>query len=159
MGRKTTVWTATEGRDHGKRFHLTEMSALKAEKWAARALLALARADFDVGTDIRGSGLAGMALVGLRALSGVQWVDAEPLLDELLRCVLIMPDNNNPDVMRSLVEDDIEEVATLVQLRKEVFELHVNFSWSEIRSKLTLVSELASQGSAITPMSQESLAK
>lgn len=156
MGRKTTVWTAVDGRDLGKRFHITEMSAFKAEKWAARALLALARSDFNVGPEIQGAGLAGMALVGLRALSGVQWADAEPLLDELLACVKIMPDPNNSEIMRDLIEDDIEEVATVVQLRKEVFELHVNFSWPEIRSRLTLVSGLVSQASSTTQTSQGS---
>ena len=44
MARKTKIVTiAAEGRDYGKSYLLTEMPALKAEKWATRAMMALIR--------------------------------------------------------------------------------------------------------------------
>jgi hypothetical protein len=52
---------------------------------------------------------------------------AEPLLDELLTCVEFMPDPARPEVVRSLIDDDIEEVATIFKLQKEVLALHVDF--------------------------------
>jgi len=44
MARKTaTVTISAEGRDKGKTFFLTEMSAERSEEWGERALLALVR--------------------------------------------------------------------------------------------------------------------
>ena len=47
MARRTETFTATYGRDAGKSFTLTEMPADQAERWAIRALLALAGAGVD----------------------------------------------------------------------------------------------------------------
>lgn len=134
MARKTRTVTITDpGRDHGKVFLLTEMPARRAEKWAARALLALAKSGVDMPDDIRAGGMAGIAILGLRALGSMDFADAEPLLDEMMKCVQIMPDPARPDIIRELVDhgtdgDDIEEVATRLHLRAEVYTLHVGFS-------------------------------
>lgn len=127
--RKTKVVTITdEGRDKGKQFLLTEMPASRAEKWAVRALLALARSGVDVPDNLVLTGMAGLMEVGLLALRGISFSDAEPLLDEMIGCVMVMPDPiGNPTFARNLIEDDIEEVATRVQLRSEVFSLHTDF--------------------------------
>ena len=135
--RKTKVVEITaDGRDKGKAFLLTEMPASQAEKWAARALLALIGAGVEVPDNIRELGMAAMAAVGLRALTSIQWHDAEPLLDEMMGCVRFMPNPKEPSVTSALVEDDIEEVATRVLLRSEVFGLHVGFSPAAEISKL-----------------------
>jgi len=42
--------------------------------------------------------------------------------------VQYQPSPVKPEIVRGLIEDDIEEVATRIQLRKAVFELHVDFS-------------------------------
>lgn len=117
-------------RDQKKQFYLTEMSAARAEKWAARAFLALAHSGTEVPPDIVNSGFAGIAILGLRSLTGLQFEEAEPLLDEMMGCVQYVPDPKNPLIMRSPMDeaDDIEEVATRVFLRTEVFQLHVDFS-------------------------------
>lgn len=144
MARKHRVYVENdEGRDNKKVFLITEMSASRAEKWAARAFLALAKSGIDFGPEIVQGGLAGIALVGLRALGGVEFADAEPLLDELMSCVTLVPDTNMRDpisgnpISRLLIEDDIEEVATRIKLRAEVFELHTGFSMTGVKSKLT----------------------
>ncbi len=128
------------GRDLGKCYRLTEMSASQAEKWAAKALLALARGGAEVPDDIAGAGLAGIATYGIKAFAGMTFHDAEPLLDEMFRCVQRVIDPANPAFARALVEDDIEEVATRVQLRIDLFKLHVDFSsgdapWISARAK------------------------
>ena len=129
MARKTLDLKITAaGRDKGKRFVITEMSARGAERWAFRAFLALARAGVDVPEDVEEAGFAGIATFGLKAFAGVAYEDAEPLLDEMLECVQVYPDPKNEKVFRPLIEDDTEEVETLLRLRKEVFALHVDFS-------------------------------
>lgn len=135
MGRhiKELVITA-DGRDKGKVFVLTEMPAARAEKWAGRAWLALARSGVDLPADLQGTGIAGLAILTLKAFAGVQWFDMEPLLDEMFECVQIKPDTRNPEVVRKLIDDDTEEVRTRIQLRREVVELHVGFSLADLPS-------------------------
>ena len=129
MARKTKTVTITfEGRDKGKKYLLTEMPASRAEKWAARGILALAHAGIEVPEEISGLGMAALAVVGLRALGRVSFAEAEPLMDEMMECIQAIPDPGKPAIIRLLVEDDIEEVATRAYLRSEVFELHVGFS-------------------------------
>ena len=126
--RKTETITITDdGRDKGKMFLLTEMPAEKAEKWALRAFLALARSGVELPDDVQQLGMAGMAIVGLRALGGVQFSDAEELLDEMFECVQIMPDPGKPHIIRRPTTDDIEEIPTRLKLRTEVFKLHTGF--------------------------------
>ena len=129
MARKTaTVTIEAEGRDLGKVFLLREMPASQAEKWAARAFLAMARSGIDIPDDLAGAGLAGIAAVGLKAIGGLGFAEAEPLMDEMFACIQIIPDPVRPAVVRALVESDTEEISTRLRLRKEVFGLHVDFS-------------------------------
>lgn len=135
MARKQhTVVIDVEGRDKGKMFILNEMPATQAEKWAARALLAMAKSGLDVPDDIANSGLAGVAALGIKALGGMSFEDAEPLLDEMFSMVSFVPDPAQPIIKRGyggvgpMVEDDIEEISTRLRLRKELFFLHTNFS-------------------------------
>ena len=131
MARKSKpVTIEAPGRDHGKRFIITEMPAAQAEAWAFRAMGAMARAGLDIPTGTMESGMAGFAMVGLKAFLAAPWEVVAPLLAEAMACVrVIMP--AFPDG-RALVEDgngdDIEEVATRIKLRDEVFELHLGFS-------------------------------
>lgn len=129
MARKTlTVVIDAAGRDQGKTFFIRELPASQAEMWAARAFLALARSGVEVPEGVTESGLAGIATFGFRALAGVRFEDAVDLMAEMFSCVQIIPDPTKPNVIRALIEDDIEEVATRLRLRKEVFGLHVDFS-------------------------------
>jgi hypothetical protein len=132
MPRKTAdITIEAEGRDRGKVFRLREMPATQAEKWAARAFLAIAKSDVDLPVseeEVRQLGMAGIAALGFKALAGVTFAEAEPLMDEMFACIQIIPDPQKPAVVRALVEDDIEEIDTRLTLRKEVFQLHVNFS-------------------------------
>ncbi|TIS32645.1 MAG: hypothetical protein E5X11_23770, partial [Mesorhizobium sp.] len=127
MRKEIDVTIADDGRDQGKTFHIREMPATRAEKWAMRALLAVARSGVELPDDFAGMGMQGIAIVGIRAITKIAFEDAEPLLDEMMECVTIKPDPRNPAIQRPLIEGDVEEIATLIQLRQEVINLHVGF--------------------------------
>jgi hypothetical protein len=128
MRKTEIVKIADEGRDKGKVFVLTEMPPSRSEKWALKALLALAKSGVEMPAGVAESGFAGVAVMGVKALSGLSFADAEPLMDEMFGCIEIRPDPRNPDVVRPLIEDDIEEIVTRVKLRVRVLELHMGFS-------------------------------
>lgn len=130
-----------EGRDTGKHFLLREAPAAQAERWATRALLALARSGVDLPNNAEGAGWAGLAYLGFQALSKLQFEEVQPLLDEMWLCVKVLPDMKHPDVVRDLYWGgtdgegaDIEEVATMMKLRSEVFSLHSGFSIPGVNS-------------------------
>lgn len=128
MARNTINYTVTDdGRDKGKTFVLTEMPASKAEAWATRAILALLSNNVQLPDGFERMGMAGMAEVGIKALSGLTWDSVEPLLAEMWDCVQIMPDPSKPHVVRPLIEEDVEEIPTRVKIRAEVWKLHVGF--------------------------------
>jgi hypothetical protein len=128
MARKIANYTVTdEGRDKGKLFLITEMSAARAESWAMRVLLALIGGNVELPDGFEELGMSGLAEVGMRALSGLKWDVAEPLLAEMMDCLQVIPDPKKTHVVRGLIEDDIEEVATRLKLRMEVFKLHTDF--------------------------------
>lgn len=128
MARATAKYTVTdEGRDRGKIFVITEMPASRAESWAMRAILALMAGGIELPDGFDRMGMAGMAEVGIKALSGLKWEVAEPLLAEMWECVQFQPDAAKSHVVRPLIEEDIEEVATRIKLRAEVWKLHTGF--------------------------------
>lgn len=134
MARKTSRFTVTdEGRDKGKVFMLTELPASESERWAIRAFLALAKNGVELPEGIQEAGFAGLASYGLSLIGKLPFEDASVLMDEMFRCVQAVPDPSK-DFARSLVEDDIEEVATRIKLRVAVFKLHADFSKAAARS-------------------------
>lgn len=128
MRKEKVLQIKEAGRDNGKIFLLTEKPAMQAEKWAARAALAIMRSGVEVPDGFASMGWAGIAIIGFKSLAGVTWTDLEPLLDEMFECVRLVPDPANPSFSRALIEGDVEEVRTMATLRMEVFELHTGFS-------------------------------
>lgn len=126
MARRTaTITIDAKGRDEGKRFLLTEMSADQAEAWAMRALLALTNAGVELPDEVLSAGMAGIATIGIRALGKLSYTVAAPLLAEMMDCVQIVM----PAATRPLLHGDggdIEEVKTRLTLRLEVFKLHLD---------------------------------
>lgn len=151
MARKTSTYTVTEdNRDKGKVFLITEMPPMQAEKWAMRAGLALAHAGSDIGTLLQDIGMVAFAMMSpslkddaavqdqagrtaaraaIYALSGLNFAEAEPLLDELLGCVSVVNDGGQLVAPRPLSQyiTAVEEPTTLFNLRKETIILHVGF--------------------------------
>lgn len=137
MARREVIITiADEGRDKGKVFVITELPASRAEAWAIRAMLALTKSGVDLPENIEGAGMAGIFALGMKALGGLDAADALTLLNELFMCVRHRPNPEKPEIVRNLIEDDIEEVKTRMKLRMEVLELHTGFSVTAALSKL-----------------------
>lgn len=130
---------SSEGRDKGKNFLLTEMPAMRAEKWAIRLLLALTRAGIEVP---EGEGMAAVAQINFNPtiFGKIHYADANPLLDEMMGCVEFIPDPSN-NVARPLMEEDIEEVLTLFKIRMEVIALHTGFSFPAYPSTSMMLGE------------------
>lgn len=124
MARKETTFLADIGRDKGKQFHITEMSASQAESWAFRVILAIGNAGIEIPDNLASQGMAGLMAVGYLNLLKIPYEAAKPLLDEMMGCVQIIPSAN---LKRALIEDDIEEVKTRLLLRKAVWDLHMDF--------------------------------
>lgn len=127
MARKEIYVTIQEGRDQGKVFKVTEAPAMQTDKWIMRVTLALNKNGAVIPDEIMNLGLVGLIVGGIHKLSGVDWQDLEPLLDEMMSCVTLVPTPSQPAIVRKVMVDDIEEVQTFSLLRKEVFQLHVGF--------------------------------
>ena len=125
MARKTSTFVATSGRDKGKRFLITEMRAHRSEEWAGRALFAVMQSGVEVPDEVLGAGFAGIAAIGIKAMTKVPFELAKPLFDEMMTCVQFEFAGGQAGGARALFEDDIEEVATRLQLRKAVLDLHL----------------------------------
>ena len=136
MARKETTFVAETGRDLGKQFLITEMSASQAENWAFQVILAVGNAGIEIPEGLASQGMSGLMAIGYMNLIKIPFNAAKPLLDEMMNCVQIIPSAN---IKRKLVEEDIEEVTTRLQLRKSVWNLHMDFFLKE--SKSTLESE------------------
>ncbi len=141
MARKTINFTVPDGestaRDKGKLFCITEMPALRAEAWATRALIALMGSGVQMPADAV-PGMATLVEVGYDSLQRLKYETLEPLLTEMLGCVQYFPDASRPSFMRHLFvagSEDIEDVATLVMLRLEVWRLHTDFLQAGALSK------------------------
>ena len=128
---KEVVITA-EGRDQGKTFVITEMPADQAERWALRALLALQAAGVSLPDGFEAAGMAGVAFAGLSALNRIRYEDIAPLLQEMMGCVKYRHRPGQDAQPLAVGEEcQVEEVATLLQLRAEVLELHTGFSLAD----------------------------
>ena len=127
MARRKLEYSVTEGRDKGKLFILTEMPASRAERWAMRAAMAAISAGVELPEGIEFQGMAGIAQAGITAFAKIPFDVAGPLLDEMFGCVQFVPDPTNRSIVRDLIEDDIEDVATRFKLRMELFKLHIGF--------------------------------
>lgn len=127
--RKTVNYTVTaQGRDYGKLFVITEMPSEQGEWWAMRALLALANSGVNLPDGVVELGMAGLAEVGLKKLFALPPELFRDLSNELLGQLQIIPDPKRTQVIRALISEDIEEIATRLTLKWEVLKLHVDFS-------------------------------
>ena len=58
MARKESSLVADIGRDKGKQFLITEMSASQAENWAIKAILAVGNAGIEIPENLASQGLS-----------------------------------------------------------------------------------------------------
>lgn len=131
--REKTVTITANNRDKGKVYEIREMAAMDVEDWALKAFLAMLRGGAQIPDEIVKMGLAGLASMRVEDIllamsSGINYADVKELMDQMLGCITYKP---SPEVSRYYKpgEDDmdIEEVSTLITLRKEVVTLHTDF--------------------------------
>ena len=131
------VTIADEGRDKGKQFRITEMPALRLEKWAMRLFLALMATGAPVPEESLDAGAAALAGVDVQAIiQRLPFETMEPLLDEMLGCVAYLEAVPGGQALPLPLGDHVEEVSTLLYLRAEVIELHLGFSATAALSNL-----------------------
>lgn len=158
--KKITI--TAQGRDFGKRFVVTEMSAWAWDEWQSRALFAISKGGGAVPDDFTEQGLAGLLAFGLQALTSVSFEEARPLMAELMACVGACPDDARPDFVRpgGVLESDFEEAKTIQFLRKEALELHLGFSiadeWLKYQAALSALRGISNTPN--TPTSAQPLA-
>ena len=111
------------GRDAGKVFKITEMSAFQMDKWATKALLVLGKSKKGGILSIGSMSLEDL----LSSLSDVDYEKAEPLLQELLDCCYFKKDNTLVQLKKDFVDSVVEDWTTLFKLRLEALTLCVGF--------------------------------
>lgn len=135
MSRKETTFVATSPRDKGKKFRITEMDAYRAEDWAMRALMAAIKSGADIGNIDAGAGMAGIAAIAAKSLGVIDVTIARELRDELMSCVQYVGTSpGGQEMLRAVTPDDIEDVITLLAIRKAVLLLHIDFFIEETAS-------------------------
>jgi hypothetical protein len=120
--RKEVEITIEEGRDKGKTFKITEMSATQADRWTLKVLCLFGKggivleelAKMDFNTIIKTMGDVGYDI-------------AEPLLDELLECASFKKDGVYVPMKGSMIESVVEDFRTLYRLRLEALQLVLGF--------------------------------
>lgn len=135
MARKTKQITIqNEGRDKGKHFLITEMSAALGADWVLKIFSILGPTLAEQDQDILKQGMAGLARIGLKSILRIPQERSKPLLDELLGCIQRIEDVRHPFPRLIVIDplnpdgDDIEEISTFYFLYGEVFELMTGFS-------------------------------
>ncbi len=158
MARRVRTWKATQGRDAGKTFVITEMPADQAERWALRAGFAIANAGVKVPDGVLDSGMAGLASLAhvlvwcIRSLQGLHYNAVEDLLDDLMGCVQFQPPGTGPEgaplppvQLFKGENSQVEEIRTWFWLKVEAFQCHVDFSLADALSSFQKTAAPAAQ--------------
>ncbi len=123
MTRKVQTITLKEGRDAGKTFKITEWPAAKIENWILRAVFGLGKAGVEIPMEVLQLGAAPAAYaIGSQAIKLPSRLGIR-LANELMQCVQRVEEHAD----RSLVENDVEDVSTLLMLKGEVLKLTFGF--------------------------------
>lgn len=140
----------TPGRDKGKLFILTEMDAIRGDRWATQASRLIADAVVAGAASEPPGGMAGLAVAAQPVLgqsaemTPAQVLEAlrisqalqDPSLDEWWGCVQFQPANRQL-APQTIIQGDgcqIEEIGTITQLRRDVLDLHLGFFTQESTS-------------------------
>jgi hypothetical protein len=121
--RKIITITIDEGRDKGKKFKLTEWSAVQTERWIMRAVFGLGKAGVELPPEVLQLGAAGIAYAIATQATKMPSRLGIRLSNELMECVQIV----ETAITRSLVDEDIEDVSTLLKLKSEVLKMTFGF--------------------------------
>lgn len=118
-----------EGRDKGKEFVITEMSAWDADSLAQDIFRAMGESNYTgIPADVIAMGCAGLATVGLSVISASSPEVAHKLRDRLMATVEIVithDGNRNRRAVKGAI--DFEEVSTIRTVLDKVFQANFNF--------------------------------
>ncbi|MBJ9293600.1 hypothetical protein GHT40_04730 [Citrobacter werkmanii] len=119
----------TEGRDKGKEFLITEMSAWDADSLAQDIFRAMGDSNYSsIPADVIAMGCAGLATVGLSVISASSPEVARQLRDRLMSTVDIIITNEGQRQQRKVNGSlDFEEVSTIRTLLDKVFQVNFDF--------------------------------
>lgn len=119
----------TEGRDKGKEFLITEMSAWDADSLAQDIFRAMGDSNYSqIPADVIAMGCAGLATVGLSVISASSPEVARTLRDRLIDTVEIVITHEGKRNQRKVNGAiDFEEVATIRTLLDKVFKVNFDF--------------------------------
>lgn len=129
MSRKEIVFTAEDGRDNGKEFIITEMSAWDADELAQDMFRAMGESNFSgIPADVIAMGCAGLATVGLSVISASSPEVAHTLRDRLMSTVeIVITHDGNRNRRQVKGSIDFEEVSTIRKLLDKVFQTNFDF--------------------------------
>ena len=118
-----------DGRDKGKEFLITEMSAWDADTLAQDIFRAMGDSGFsEIPADVIAMGCAGLATVGLSVISASSPDVARQLRDRLMSTVAIVITHEGTRQQRKVKgELDFEEVSTIRTLLDKVFKVNFDF--------------------------------
>jgi len=160
MGRRTeTITIEDEGRDKGKVFVITEMSAMEGERWAGRITELVLASGISLPKEATGAtedagmaGLAQLAGVGVPLLKALH----DPEIDKATwACIKYQHDPRH--AAQAIMQGDacqIEEISTVTELRMAVLRLHTGFFSPASRSTSASPSRPVPTGSLPTRTSR-----
>ncbi|HGA5240273.1 TPA: hypothetical protein ACISX3_003808 [Salmonella enterica subsp. houtenae serovar Rough:z4,z23:-] len=119
----------TEGRDKGKEFLITEMSAWDADTLAQDIFRAMGDSNYSsIPADVIAMGCAGLATVGLSVISASSPEVASQLRERLMSTVDIIITSEGQRQQRKVNGSlDFEEVSTIRSLLDKVFQVNFDF--------------------------------
>lgn len=149
MARKTLNYTVdADGRDFGKVFVITEMSAWDADTMAQDIFRAMGDSKFtEIPEDVIRMGCAGLATIGLSVLCAASPEVSSTMRDRLLSTVEIAIEHEGKQQVRKVKSIDFEEVPTIRTLMDKVFHLNFGFLALAAESDSRTSSQATSQPS------------
>ncbi len=123
MALKVAFVTIKDGRDSGKTFQVTEIPCKQAEHWILRAVFGLGKMGVEIPPEILALGAAPIAYVLSTQAIKIPSRLGIRLADELMQGVKRVEEQ----LTRPLVDNDIEDISTRLQLKKEVLKLTFGF--------------------------------
>lgn len=130
MSRKEIPFIVTdEGRDKGKEFIITEMSAWDADELAQDIFREMGDSNYTgIPADVIAMGCAGLATVGLSVLSASAPDVSRTLRERLMSTVQVVITHEGKTQMRKVNGSiDFEEVQTIRQVMDQVFKVNFDF--------------------------------
>lgn len=130
MSRKEIPFIVTdEGRDKGKEFIITEMSAWDADELAQDIFRAMGDSNYTgIPADVIAMGCAGLATVGLSVLSASSPDVSRTLRERLMSTVqIVITHEGRTEIRKVKGSIDFEEVQTIRQVMDQVFKVNFDF--------------------------------